>query len=562
MRATVEKRVAIIGAGSSGSCAAKYAAENGLVPTVFERAATPGGLWASSAHNKTAVWENLSANISHYSMSFSDLSYPADTPIIPGLKDVYNYLLAFIKEFDLEKYIRTNTKVVSVSQQDETKKWVVKSKSLLNGGDNETTTEIFDYLIVASGLHSKPKMPSFPGIEKFNGTIMHSSNFSLNDERFKEKNVVVVGCSYSGADISANLVKVAKSVTNIFRRPYVVVPRLIRFKSDETRDKPCTFNILPNDFLLFQRKFSAVNNELTATERAEVRANCVSMINPEQADPEKSQDLYYDYYKEGKDLRLSVSNYFYEFVKQKKIVAKKAGIEKFDVDGICLDDGTFVEADVVIMCTGFDVAYNYFDEKIIQELEYDSKDYKMPYLLYKRTFHPKFDNLAMICQSDGLYFGCTELQCKWASLVFSGKKQLPSRDNMVEHISKWRRKRQLDLKLQYPQEFVEALDMLAEEIGILPNFQKLKVENPELYRKLWGNCSTVNSLTLFDESASEEKKKRAMRILNTINEISKKQYKFEDNDETFTPKLSFLSEKFAKLNQNIVVPTQIFQQQF
>jgi flavin-dependent dehydrogenase len=36
------KKVAIIGAGSSGSCAAKYALENGLEPTIFEKAKYAG----------------------------------------------------------------------------------------------------------------------------------------------------------------------------------------------------------------------------------------------------------------------------------------------------------------------------------------------------------------------------------------------------------------------------------------------------------------------------------------------------------------------------------------
>lgn len=38
------KKVAIIGAGSSGSCAAKYALENGLEPTIFEKAKYAGFL--------------------------------------------------------------------------------------------------------------------------------------------------------------------------------------------------------------------------------------------------------------------------------------------------------------------------------------------------------------------------------------------------------------------------------------------------------------------------------------------------------------------------------------
>jgi len=58
-----DKTVAIIGAGSSGSCAAKYCIENGLNPTIFEKSKYPGGLWASSGsiekQYRTAVWDGI-----------------------------------------------------------------------------------------------------------------------------------------------------------------------------------------------------------------------------------------------------------------------------------------------------------------------------------------------------------------------------------------------------------------------------------------------------------------------------------------------------------------------
>lgn len=41
------KKVAVIGAGSSGSCAAKYALENGLEPTIFEKAKYAGKIRVS-----------------------------------------------------------------------------------------------------------------------------------------------------------------------------------------------------------------------------------------------------------------------------------------------------------------------------------------------------------------------------------------------------------------------------------------------------------------------------------------------------------------------------------
>lgn len=137
------------------------------------------------------------------------------------------------------------------------------------------------------------------------------------------------------------------------------------------------------------------------------------------------------------------------------------------------------------MCTGFDVAIEYFEQDTLNCLEYDKRDYKYPYLNYKCTFNPKLENMAMICQNDGLFFTCTELQSMWAAKVFSGKMKLPSKEEMEFEINKAREKRKLNLKLQFPYDHDALMDMLASELGILPDFDDIKEKDPELYDMIW-----------------------------------------------------------------------------
>jgi dimethylaniline monooxygenase (N-oxide forming) len=137
------------------------------------------------------------------------------------------------------------------------------------------------------------------------------------------------------------------------------------------------------------------------------------------------------------------------------------------------------------MCTGFDVAIEYFEQDTLNCLEYDKKDYKYPYLNYKCTFNPKLENIAMIGQNDGLFFTCIELQSMWAAKVFSGKMKLPSKEEMELEINKAREKRKLNLKLQFPYDHDALMDMLASELGILPDFNDIKEKDPELYDMIW-----------------------------------------------------------------------------
>lgn len=79
---------------------------------------------------------------------------------------------------------------------------------------NDTvTTETFDYVVVASGHFSVPNMPTFPGYEGFAGRILHAHDFRDALE-FADKDVLIVGASYSAEDIGSQCWKYgAKSLT-------------------------------------------------------------------------------------------------------------------------------------------------------------------------------------------------------------------------------------------------------------------------------------------------------------------------------------------------------------
>ena len=73
--------------------------------------------------------------------------------------------------------------------------------------------DIFDYVIVANGHFSVPFIPEYPGMKAFPGRIMHSHDFR-DAEEFRDKNVVVLGSSYSAEDVALQCHKYgAKSVT-------------------------------------------------------------------------------------------------------------------------------------------------------------------------------------------------------------------------------------------------------------------------------------------------------------------------------------------------------------
>ena len=63
-----------------------------------------------------------------------------------------------------------------------------------------SSSDIFDYVIVANGHFSVPFIPEYPGMKAFPGRIMHSHDFR-DAEEFRDKNVVILGSSYSAEDV-------------------------------------------------------------------------------------------------------------------------------------------------------------------------------------------------------------------------------------------------------------------------------------------------------------------------------------------------------------------------
>lgn len=57
-----------------------------------------------------------------------------------------------------------------------------------------------DAVCVCSGLHEYPRIPSLPGISRFRGTVLHSSQYKERSI-FRGKKVLVVGCGEAGLDI-------------------------------------------------------------------------------------------------------------------------------------------------------------------------------------------------------------------------------------------------------------------------------------------------------------------------------------------------------------------------
>ena len=110
------------------------------------------------------------------------------------------YISITHRHFKLEEYIKFNTVVTSVKQAKDFEtsgQWQVTTRTGESVEARETT-EIYDGVFVCSGMYKKPLIPEYPGLDEFEGEIVHTNEYR-KAEPFAGKTVMVmVTCQISG----------------------------------------------------------------------------------------------------------------------------------------------------------------------------------------------------------------------------------------------------------------------------------------------------------------------------------------------------------------------------
>jgi trimethylamine monooxygenase len=227
------KRVCVIGAGPSGLAQLRayqsLEAKGVSIPDIvcYERQNDWGGLWNYTWRTgldfdgqpvHSSMYRYLWSNGPKEALEFADYSFEEHfgKPIAsyPPRTVMFDYIKGRVEKAGVRKWIDFETSVQDVAFDENTEKFTVTT--LKKEGEEagiSRTVEEFDYVVAATGHFSTPNVPEFPGFETFEGRILHSHDFRDALE-FKDKDILLVGTSYSSEDIASQCWKYgAKSLT-------------------------------------------------------------------------------------------------------------------------------------------------------------------------------------------------------------------------------------------------------------------------------------------------------------------------------------------------------------
>ncbi len=372
-------RVAVIGAGVSGLAAAKCLLDEGIEPVVFERAAEVGGVWNFHEEEPDGggpAYRSLHTNTSRQTTAFSDFPFPASLPDFPARAQVLGYLNDYATRFDLLKFIRLRSEVEAVAPSEHPNQhstgaqgdWKVVHRT---EGASEAKSELFDGVMVCSGLYRSPVVPSYPGSEAFQGEILHSRSYK-GPEGFEGKEIVVVGTGSSGADIAVELSMVASKVTFSAIRGAWLLPRYIGGKPyDHHLTRLATHVPYELRMRLFQRLLFGEYRRMGISDpRAALGA----------ALPAEPLDVLTRRLTPGSEIIRRIAS---------GSIAPKPGIASLDEKQVVFTDGTRSRADTIILATGYNMGFPFLQGTLANPPA-NVLD------IYKLVFHPELPGLAFI----------------------------------------------------------------------------------------------------------------------------------------------------------------------
>ncbi|KAH8678165.1 flavin monooxygenase-like protein [Xylariales sp. PMI_506] len=333
--------VAVIGLGVLGLVTSKNLIEAGFDVTGFDSNNYVGGLWHYTDEDKTSVLPTTVINISKERGCFTDFPFPENMPSHCTSSDVQKYLEDYVTHFDLTAHFQLNTIVNKVNFEEKTGNW----KLTIEGSE----PQYFDKVVIATGINHKPHVPGLKGADVFVGQCLHSRGFK-RPEVFKGKKVLVVGLGNTGADTAAALQGHAEKVFISHNHGAFVMPRTLK---GQPLDHTLTARIVA--FQGFIEHYMPSLGELFFNKMIAKIQNSSFNIRPEwKLSPAPSV----------KHATPIISDNLVDLLESggiQSVAGLRQAVGPHEVE---LEDGTHLEVDTIIWCTGYRADFSILDPSV------------------------------------------------------------------------------------------------------------------------------------------------------------------------------------------------------
>ncbi|WP_299201073.1 NAD(P)/FAD-dependent oxidoreductase [uncultured Tateyamaria sp.] len=343
---SVQPYTVIVGGGQGGIALGARLRQLGVPTIIIEKNDKPGDSWRNR-------YKSLCLHDPVWYDHLPYLPFPSNWPVFAPKDKIGDWLEMYTKVMELNYWTKTTAK--SAKFDEGSKEWTVVVER-----DGEEITLRPKQLVMATGMSGKANVPSFRGMDKFKGDQHHSSKHPGPDT-YKGKKAVVIGSNNSAHDICAALwendvdvTMVQRSTTHIVRSDPLMEIGLGDLYSERALEAGVTTQKADMIFASLPYKIMHEFQKPVYDKIKEVDADFYAGLEKAGFQLDWGADgsgLFMKYLRRGSGYYIDVGAS--QLIIDGKIKLAHGQVSEVVEDGILLEDGTKLEADLIVYATGY-----------------------------------------------------------------------------------------------------------------------------------------------------------------------------------------------------------------
>ncbi len=203
-----DPEVLVVGGGQAGLAIAARLGQLQIDTLVVDREARVGDNWRHRYHALT-LHNQVQVNHLPY------MPFPPNFPTYIPKDKLASWFEAYAEAMEINFW--TGANFLGASRDERTGRWVARIQR------NGTLRTLHPrHVVMATGASDLPKRPHIPGLDAYQGPVIHASQYR-NADGLAGRQVMVLGTGTSAHDIAQDLVSNGASVTMVQRGPTLVV---------------------------------------------------------------------------------------------------------------------------------------------------------------------------------------------------------------------------------------------------------------------------------------------------------------------------------------------------
>lgn len=351
----------VVGGGQGGIALGARLKRLGVPALIVDKHDRPGDQWRSrykSLHLHDPVWYD----------HLPYLPFPDHWPVFAAKDKIGDWLEMYTKVMELNYW--SKTEVHSARYDATAGEWVVELTR-----DGERLTVRPKQLVLATGMSGVPNLPTYPGMERFQGESHHSSRHP-GGEAYRGKRAVVIGSNNSAHDIcadfyenGADVTMVQRSSTHIVKSDTLMELALGGLYSEDALAKGITTD--KADMIFASVPYRIMHEfHIPVYEQARVRdADFYARLEKAGFQLDFGDDgsgLFMKYLRRGSGYYIDVGAS--DLIADGQIKLAHGKVKEITEDAVLLEDGTRLPADVIVYATGYGSMNGWAAQLISQEV--------------------------------------------------------------------------------------------------------------------------------------------------------------------------------------------------